>query len=302
MPPRICIVTPSYNQGAFLEETIQSVLIQDYPNLQYIVVDGGSTDNSVEVIKKYASRIDYWESGKDRGQSHAINKGLARCAGEIFNWINSDDLLMPGALWAVAEAWLQKPGSIISGRTEIFDESGTLETAGAAGQTLRNFIRFWEAEEFAWTQQGTFLPLQKLRDIGGVSEDLHFCMDYEMMVKLLAGGIDVQYLDRTLSRFRVHQLSKTLGAKKDFRLEKVDCLKRLPNLPVAVEPWEWNAEQGRRLIDMAIHAWRGNSRLRAASLFRRSLVTSPRAAAAEVFRRACKKLRHPSSADRRAAA
>ena len=113
-PPRISIVTPSYNQGAFIEETIHSVLLQNYPNLEYIVMDAGSTDNTVEVIRRYADRITYWESEKDRGQSHAINKGIARSTGQIFNWINSDDLLMPGALWSVAQAWMKKPGCIIS--------------------------------------------------------------------------------------------------------------------------------------------------------------------------------------------
>ena len=94
--PAISIVTPSYNQAAFLEATIQSILSQNYPRLQYLVIDGGSTEGSIDIIRKYAASLDYWVSEKDRGQSHAINKGLARCTGEIFNWINSDDLLMPG--------------------------------------------------------------------------------------------------------------------------------------------------------------------------------------------------------------
>jgi len=89
--PRISIVTPSFNQAQYLEETIRSVLLQNYPNLQYLVMDGGSTDGSVEIIKKYSPWIDHWVSEKDRGQSHAINKGLERCDGEWFNWINSDD-------------------------------------------------------------------------------------------------------------------------------------------------------------------------------------------------------------------
>jgi glycosyltransferase involved in cell wall biosynthesis len=284
-PPRISIVTPSFNQGPFIEETIHSILSQGYPNLEYIIIDGGSRDNTVEVIKKYADRIDYWVSEKDRGQSHAINKGLARCTGEIFNWINSDDVLMPGALWAVAEAWMRKPGSIIAGHTELFDESGPLEVVKASGQTLKNFVRFWEAENFGWTQQGTFLPVKDTQALKGVREDLTYCMDYDMMVKLLLRNDSVVYVDCTLSRFRCHPLSKTVGAKKDFRLERVAALRAIKDLPIKVETWEWEAEEARRLVDMARHAWRGGFYTHACSLLRRSLTTSPKGAMGEMERR-----------------
>ena len=143
--PRISIVTPSYNQGRFIEETIQSVLGQGYPNVEYIIIDGGSTDNTVEIIRKYAKHLTYWVSEPDRGQSHAINKGLARCTGDLFGWINSDDVLMPGALEVVAEAWRRRPGRIISGATSIFDEHGQRSLVRASNQTLRSFVRFREA-------------------------------------------------------------------------------------------------------------------------------------------------------------
>lgn len=97
MKKKISIVTPSFNQGEYLEETIDSVLSQKYPNLEYIIMDGGSKDNSVDIIKKYEKYLTYWESKPDRGQSHAINKGLKKCNGEIFNWLCSDDYLEPGA-------------------------------------------------------------------------------------------------------------------------------------------------------------------------------------------------------------
>jgi glycosyltransferase involved in cell wall biosynthesis len=107
--PKISIVTPSFNQGRFIEKTILSVIEQDYPNLEYIIIDGGSTDESVEVIKKYDQHLAYWVSEPDRGQSHAINKGFERATGEIFGWLNSDDWYHPGALKAVAEAFAANP-------------------------------------------------------------------------------------------------------------------------------------------------------------------------------------------------
>src|SRR5438067_1469746 len=124
--PRISIVTPSYNQGQFIEETIRSVLLQGYPDLEYIIIDGGSQDESVEIIKKYEPWLTYWVSEQDRGQSHAINKGFDRSTGLILGWLNSDDVLLPNALATVASAIPQPDEPVlISGRAEIRDVSLT---------------------------------------------------------------------------------------------------------------------------------------------------------------------------------
>lgn len=122
--PKISIITPSYNQGAYIEETIQSVLNQNYPNLEYIIIDGGSTDNSVDIIKKFADRISYWISEPDEGMYHALQKGFERSTGEIMGWINSDDMLHPKSLFTIAEILSLDGVNWIQGLPNVFDERG----------------------------------------------------------------------------------------------------------------------------------------------------------------------------------
>ena len=290
MHPHISIVTPSYNQGQFLEETICSILDQEYPNLEYIIIDGGSTDNSVDIIRKYKKHIDYWVSESDRGQSHAINKGIQHCTGDIFNWINSDDLLMPGALRAVAEAWSETPGNIVSGNAELFNESGTFKYTKACGQTLRNFVRFWEPKGFGWAQQSTFVPLADLKALDGVREDLTYCMDYNMMVRLLQRGLEVTYVGEFLARFRFHSDSKTVGEAEIFRLERVPMLRGMTDLQIEVTNREWNMEQAKRLVDLSKRALFRGSILSGIRLLGRAFLTSPIGAFHEIGSRAFRKV------------
>ena len=127
--PRITVVTPSFNQGQYIEETIRSVLLQGYPNLEYIIMDGGSTDESVKIIKKYEPWLSYWVSEKDCGQSHAINKGWQRSTGDLVAWLNSDDYLAPGTLRQVARIYCQHqdlPFGLIYGRANVINLQGDL--------------------------------------------------------------------------------------------------------------------------------------------------------------------------------
>lgn len=184
--PRISIVTPSFNQAKYLPETIESILNQRYPNLEYIVIDGGSTDGSVEIIKRYERHLAYWVSEKDSGQSGAINKGLAKCTGDLFNWINSDDLLFPGALQRIGNAFVRHPdAALIIGGNARSDETGKIIRVSAAPTRLTVTGSAWPS----WAgQQSIFVSLNTMRRIGGVREDLHRIMDVELYHRVLSTG------------------------------------------------------------------------------------------------------------------
>lgn len=189
--PRISIVTPSYNQGQFIEKTIRSVLLQGYPDLEYIIVDGGSSDQSIEIIRKYEPWLTSWVSEQDHGQSHAIMKGLARCHGELFNWLNSDDYLAPGALAAVARQWVVPTPHVVTGRAATLDSvSGEVvcEWAPRAPGGPNDFRRI---HRMGVAQPATFLALEVVREVGAIRQDLHYVMDWELYLRM-----SVQLRDR----------------------------------------------------------------------------------------------------------
>jgi glycosyltransferase involved in cell wall biosynthesis len=251
--PRISIVTPSYNQGQFIEETIRSVLLQGYTNLEYIVIDGGSNDESLQIINKYQHWLKYWISEPDRGQSHAINKGLEHCSGDIFNWINSDDLLVPGALHAVAMAWHKTRHVVIAGRVMNFDAEGEEQLISPNALSLENFVNIRKARENAlmWHQPGTFLPRTGVSRIGGVQEGLVFNMDHFLMIALLQ-SYDVVYVPDILARFRLHDNSKTLTyGFLQFKLERVKKLRTMKDLQKYVTTRELKQEHVSLLLAYA---------------------------------------------------
>jgi glycosyltransferase involved in cell wall biosynthesis len=206
--PKISIITPSYNQGKYIEQTIRSVLLQNYPNLEYIVIDGGSTDNTVDIIQKYSSWIKHLVSEKDNGQSDAINKGLKKCEGEIFNWINSDDYYSKECFKAIAGKFNEKDTHIAAGKCKMFFENENNEKIidFTLGNSLEETIAF-----VAISQPSTFFRLSIFKSLGGLDERLHFVMDQDIWKKYLFkyGQDRIKILDEELVNFRLHTGSKT---------------------------------------------------------------------------------------------
>jgi len=264
--PRVSIVTPSFNQGLFLEETIRSVLLQGYPNLEYIVIDGGSDDESVEIIQKYASFLRHWCSEPDRGQYHAINKGLAHCTGEIFNWINSDDLYYPGALTAVAREWMLGPGRVVAGPVVDFRPDGTEETFVPADITVRRLILPTDTgrPHKVFHQPGTFLPLETVKAVGGLRDTFNLISDAILLIEVL-GRCGITYVDTPLTRFRLHEASKTVSlGYSQFTQEFVQALGTLEGYDDILPPSKLRALRARASLLCAGVEIR-NRRLRAAA-------------------------------------
>ncbi|MDB5110283.1 MAG: glycosyl transferase [Mucilaginibacter sp.] len=206
MPPKITIITPSYNQGQFIEETILSVIGQDYPNLEYIIIDGGSTDDTVDIIKKYEKHITYWVSEKDTGQSNAINKGLKIASGDIINWLNSDDVLMPGSLALIVQKFNEHPDAImVHGRIQYF---------GASNYYSRNLskkdIETRYAAHICMPQPACFFKKKLIDEQGLLDETLHFSMDTDLYVR--AGlHYSIVQVDDIFAKFRLHNSSKSVS-------------------------------------------------------------------------------------------
>lgn len=220
-PPKISIVTPSYNQGKYLEKTILSVLEQNYPNLEYIIIDGGSTDESVEIIKKYADRLTYWVSEPDRGQSHAINKGFERATGEIFGWLNSDDLYVTGTFDRVARLKWQET-DFCYGEGEWVDADGlTLHrypTIFPTKTTLRSCCTL--------CQPTVFFSKKVFLELGPFSLDYHNSFDYEYWLRAIHDAKRFKYIPRVLAESRMHLENKTLKNQQDICLENENLISR----------------------------------------------------------------------------
>ena len=207
--PKISIITPSFNQGKFLEQTILSVLAQRYPNLEYIIIDGGSTDGTMEIIKKYESHLKFWVSEKDGGQADAINKGLKYCSGEILNWINSDDYLAEGALHKIAETFAIGKAGLVAGAVCNFDEKGLQNTVQNRNISIEGILS--TNADYDFHQPGVWLRTDIMKGVGEFRKDYHFCFDQEYLLRYLLINANVKYVNDTLAYFRFHEQSKSVS-------------------------------------------------------------------------------------------
>jgi glycosyltransferase involved in cell wall biosynthesis len=249
--PRLSIVTPSYNQGQFLEETIRSVLLQGYPNLEYLVVDGGSTDDSPAIIRKYAPWLARWVSERDAGQADAINKGLAWATGDWLNWINSDDWFAPDALARLA-LHFDGPSDVVYGVALFTDADGSnarpYETGpfSLVGLVLRNFIG----------QPATFFRRRLIDEHGPLSRSLTFALDYDLWLRWAVRGAQFVHDPGLVAYYRLHETSKSMTLLRTNQREVrqlLDGLVRDGLLPPAVAAQvptvlrnqiEWNYARG----------------------------------------------------------
>lgn len=215
---KISIITPSFNQGKYIEQTIDSVLSQNYPNLEYIIIDGGSKDNSVEIIKKYEKYLTYWISENDNGQSHAINKGLKIATGNIVNWLNSDDHYTENTLLKVGKAFENKATNVFSGRSRILENE--IEIRQNKGTdiyaSLEKTIGFARID-----QPETFFRKSCIDKIGLLNENLHYVMDRDWWIRylLLFGLNGIEKTSDILVNFRSHPTSKTNSFLEKFDTE-----------------------------------------------------------------------------------
>jgi len=208
MQPLVSIITPSYQQAAYLEQTIRSVLDQDYPNLEYIVIDGGSTDGSLEIIRRYEDRIARWISEPDSGQTDAINKGFSIAQGSILAWLNSDDLYYPGAVSAAVRCFQQRPqAGLVYGNADYVDEDGLVIGRFPAAQTnyrklRRGFVHI--------PQQAAFFRADLWKKVGPLDPTFYFAMDYDLWVRL-AAETEVHFHPELWAAFRLHKQAKSIS-------------------------------------------------------------------------------------------
>lgn len=205
--PRISIVVPSFNQGRFIGATLRSIIDQQYPNLELIVVDGGSTDNTLDVLKHYEAQLDWWVSEPDSGQTAAINKGFMQSTGDIMAWINSDDLVASGALHQVADYFIKHSDAQVVYGDRILINEESLEIGRwilpCHSNRLLKFADFVPQETLYWTRKAWNL-------IGGrLDETFHFAMDWDFLLRLSEKHVDIRHLPKFLGLFRIHHQQKT---------------------------------------------------------------------------------------------
>lgn len=231
--PLVSIITPSYNQAEFLEDTIKSVLAQDYPEIEYLIVDGGSTDGSVDIIKQYSSDLAWWVSEPDEGQASAINKGMAKAKGKIVAWLNSDDLYLPGAVSEAVE--------VFQSNQQIGLVFGNAVTIDADGRPIRELVfPDWGFEDLIGfriiCQPAVFMKGDLFEQVAGLDLNLHFMLDHHLWVRI-ASLAPIKHVPSMWAAARHHEAAKNVSQAADFgreTLEVLDWMQTQPELAQSV--------------------------------------------------------------------
>lgn len=216
--PKISVITPSYNQGEFLEQTIVSVLNQNYPNLEYIIIDGGSTDNSVSIIKKYQDQLTYWVSEKDNGQSDALNKGFTKATGDILCWLNSDDYFLPNTLKTICEFnWTKDTGAVAGiGHIINLNKEIIYTPEFYAPITTKTLFQWSDGKDFM--QPACFFTKVAWEVCGPFNTELYFCMDVDFWIKI-SKKFSIERIEKVLAHAYGHEAAKTTAEEDKMRLE-----------------------------------------------------------------------------------
>lgn len=218
--PKFTVVTPTFNQGEFIEKTIDSVLAQSYPNLEFIIIDGGSTDNTIGIVKKYERHLAYWISEPDRGQSHAINKGMVRATGDYLTWLNSDDWYLPGALNLMHELFVAHPDAgMVVGNGRMINQDGKVVhcISPTPEITLESL--------FGWLRGGNFLQPSSAytrrawESVGQINEQIHIALDVDLWLRMAKAGVKFVTTDAFLSEALIHSQAKTTAFEDLMRLD-----------------------------------------------------------------------------------
>jgi len=260
--PSISVVTPSYNQCRFVEQTIRSVLFQQYPKLEYIIIDGGSTDGSVDIIRDYSPWLTYWTSEPDRGQAHAINKGFARATGEVLCWLNSDDYFLPGTLLTAGRALAGHTGChALAGHCRRIYQDGlpSVELKGRY-ENRRRLLQFWRG--YQMHQAAIFWRREVLETVGFLDEQLHLIMDFDYWARI-SEHFDFANIDQTLTCCNYHDEAKTGDDYAGYHRDLKRYAHRYRGSIFSSDYWYL---RGSMLNHFKLKPWRSNLRARVRKL------------------------------------
>ncbi|TFG50743.1 MAG: glycosyltransferase [Candidatus Brocadiia bacterium] len=220
--PRITIVMPSFNQTQYLEEAIRSILDQNYPNLEFMILDGGSTDGSQEIIERYGDSLTYWQSQPDKGQTDALIQGFCRATGDLLGWVNSDDVLLPNCLQTIAEVFISQPEcGLFGGNYVLIDSNGKIIRCKRHPANANFFAKYGQS---IVNQPGSFFKPEDYEAVGRLNRGLHYVMDTDLYVRMMLNGTRFAHTGVYLAGFRKHAAAKTVAqigrAREESRIAK----------------------------------------------------------------------------------